>query len=63
MEICPITKAACGPDCLFIIKLTDYEGCPFDIADKAIQDLKINTILPLAKELDQRVRKYLQGKK
>lgn len=64
MDRCPLTKEACGEErCFFWMKLTDYEGCPFDIADQAIQDFKTTHVLPLARKADKLVTDYLKGRK
>ncbi len=62
MQICPLSKQPCENEetCPLRIKLEDFEGCPFDLADKAIQYLKTNTILPAARKLDGLVQKYLK---
>lgn len=62
MDICPITKGKCGgSDCALWVTLDDFAGCPFELADRAIQDLKKNTLLPAALKLDGLVAKYLRG--
>lgn len=64
MDRCPLTKETCGHEqCFFWVKLSDYEGCPFDLADQAIQDFKIKHVIPLALKADQLVSDYLKGKK
>jgi len=45
------------------MKLDDYEGCPFDLADKAITNLKETVLLPAAIRLDEVVNRFLKGKK
>lgn len=64
MNTCPLTKQPCdgGSGCLFVVKLDDFEGCAFDLADKAIQDFKANTLLPAALKLDGMAKKYLKDK-
>ena len=63
MNTCPLTRQPCNDEiakiCPLRIKLEDFEGCPFDLADRAIQDFKINTLIPAALKLDEFVRKYL----
>jgi len=64
MERCPLTKETCGQkQCLLWIKLTDYEGCPFDLADLAIQNFKVKDVLPLARKADKLVTDYLKRHK
>ena len=65
MDKCPLTAQPCTDEsaCPFVIKLEDYEGCPFDLADKAIQNLKQTVILPAALRLDELVDRFLKGKK
>ncbi len=65
METCPLTSQKCDDEsaCPLVIKLDDFTGCPFDLADKAIQDFKLNTLLPAALKLDGLVKKYLTGGK
>lgn len=62
MEICPLSKQKCENEesCPLVIELEDFKGCPFELADKAIQDLKQNTIIPAAIKLDALVKKYLK---
>lgn len=63
MEKCPINQQPCGGDqCVLWLKLDDFEGCPLDLADKAIQDFKTNTILPAAIKLDGLVKRALKQK-
>jgi hypothetical protein len=62
VDRCPITKEECGLEkCILWMRLSDYAGCPFDLADQAIQDFKQNTLLPAARKLDELVRNYLQS--
>ena len=64
MEICPLSGKKCDNEetCPLLIKLDDFQGCPFDLADRAIQDFKINTVIPAAMKLDGLVKKYLKGR-
>lgn len=63
MNTCPLTKQPCNgkSGCPFVIKLEDFQGCAFDLAYKAIQDFKVNTLLPAALKLDGLVKKYLKS--
>lgn len=62
MDRCPITKGNCGGDaCAFWLTLDDFTGCPLELADRSIQNLKMNTILPAALKLDGLVKKFLKG--
>ncbi len=63
MMNCPLTRQACEDptECRFAIKLEDFHGCPLDLAEKAIQDFKLNTLIPGALKLDGIVRKILTG--
>lgn len=59
MNICPLTKGECGgSDCPLWVRLTDYQGCPFDLADKALQNFKRDVLLPAARTVDQIVKEY-----
>lgn len=61
---CPMTKESCGQErCILWVKLSDYEGCPLDIADQAIEDFKMNTLLPAALKVDSLVKQYLKRQK
>ncbi len=61
---CPISKESCGHEqCVLWVKLSDYEGCPLDIADQAIEDFKINVLLPAALKADSLVKQYLKRQK
>jgi len=64
MDTCPLNRQKCESEetCPFTISLEDYQGCPFDLAGKAIQDLKLNTLLPAALKLDGMVRKLFTPK-
>lgn len=62
MNICPLNKQKCNESaCPLVIKLDDFVGCPFDLAEKAVQYMKINTLLPAALKLDKLAKKYLSG--
>ena len=62
METCPLTSQACKDEkaCPLLVTLDDYKGCPFDLADIAIQHFKQNTVLPVAKKLDELVNRFLK---
>lgn len=60
---CPLTARDCesGTECRLKITLEDFTGCPFDLAQKAIQHLKVNTLLPAALKFDEIVKRVLGG--
>ena len=64
MKNCPITKQVCEDpaECALAIELEDFHGCPFELAEKAIEDLKKNTLMPLALKLDEKMKKFLGGR-
>ena len=57
---CGFTEKPCALDqCPVWVKLDDFEGCPLDIADRAIKDFGINTLAPLAVKADGLVKAIL----
>ena len=65
MDKCPLTSQPCTDEsaCPILVKLEDYEGCPFDLADKAIQNFKETVVLPAVIHLDELVNRFRKRKR
>lgn len=62
MIICPITKKECPEDrCPLWMELDDFDGCPFDLANRSLKDLSENTLKPIARMADMFIQQ-LKGR-